>query len=235
MYLRRLLVLPRAQGRRGKTSDPPPPPCAPNPANRARRRRYGPRPRTTNSSKRGRQHRSSTGACGQGQARHSRVTRHASQAPPACTPRPPVPRAPHIQARRHLPPACATTEYGGGQQSARPWDRTTAIRLPSCVSTRTCADRGPGRPAQALTQTKPTPPLVPPVSWTRGRRCWLRGGGGPPRSHHLLPLVQETVPGETQSTLVEGIMTLAEKNPKIRTQSRCWTWRRETRSSGGGL
>ena len=65
----------------------------------------------------------------QGQARHSRVTRHAPQAPPACTPRPPAPRAPHTQARRHLPPVCATTGYGGGQQSGRPWDRTTAIRL----------------------------------------------------------------------------------------------------------
>ena len=74
-------------------------------------------------------HWSGTGASGQGQARRSRVTRHALRAPPACTPRPPAPRAPHTQARRHLPPVCATTGYGGGQQSGRPWDRTTAIRL----------------------------------------------------------------------------------------------------------
>ena len=69
------------------------------------------------------------GASGQGQARRSRVTCHALQAPPTCTPHPPAPRAPHTQARRHLPPVCATTGYGGGQQSGRPWDRTTAIRL----------------------------------------------------------------------------------------------------------
>ena len=125
-----------SQGTPGSTQRPPPP---------CRWRRW-----------------SSTGACGQGQARHSRVTRHASQAPPACTPRPPAPRAPHTQARRHLPPVCATAGYGGGQQSGRPWDRTTAIRLPRCVSTRTCADRGPGRPAQALTQTKPNPPCRRP-------------------------------------------------------------------------
>ena len=29
-------------------------------------------------------------------------------------------RAPHTQARRHLPPACATAGYGGGHQSGRP-------------------------------------------------------------------------------------------------------------------
>ena len=69
------------------------------------------------------------GARGQGQARRGRVTRHALQAPPACTPHPLAPRAPHTQARRHLPPVCATTGYEGGQQSGRPWDRTTAIRL----------------------------------------------------------------------------------------------------------
>ena len=41
-------------------------------------------------------HRSGTGASGQGQARRSRVTRHALRAPPACTPRPPCPaRATH--------------------------------------------------------------------------------------------------------------------------------------------
>ena len=91
------------------------------------------------------------------------MTRHASQAPPACTPRPPAPRAPYTQARRHLPPACATAGYGGGQQSGRPWDRTTATRLPSSVGTRTRADRGPGRPAQALTQTKPNPLAQPPA------------------------------------------------------------------------
>ena len=78
---------------------------------------------------RNQKHWSGTGASGQGQARRSRVTRHALRAPPACTPRPPAPRAPHTQARRHLPPVCATTGYGGGQQSGRPWDRTTAIRL----------------------------------------------------------------------------------------------------------
>ena len=42
---------------------------------------------------------------------------------------PPNPTPPHTQARRHLPPVCATAGYGGGQQSGRPWDRTTAIRL----------------------------------------------------------------------------------------------------------
>ena len=74
-------------------------------------------------------HWSGTSASGQGQARRSRVTRHALRAPPACTPPPPAPCAPHTQARRHPPPVCATTGYGGGQQSGRPWDRTTATRL----------------------------------------------------------------------------------------------------------
>ena len=96
----------------------------------------------------------------QGQARHSRVTRQAPQAPLACTPRPPALRAPHKQARRHLPPVCATTGYGGGQQSGRPWDRTTAIRLaPSCRHKGECRPwawaSGTGLDPN---QTKPPPP-----------------------------------------------------------------------------
>ena len=98
----------------------PPPPDAPPPqAARARwwrtlvhtRRPHEQRDATTSGDTDGpsrsggnQKHWSGTGASGQGQARRSRVTRHALRAPPACTPRPPAPRAPHTQARRHLPP-----------------------------------------------------------------------------------------------------------------------------------
>ena len=54
----------------------------------------------------------------------------APHAPPP--PRPkgtPAARTPHTQARRYLPPVCATAGFRGCQQSGTPWDRGSRERL----------------------------------------------------------------------------------------------------------
>ena len=96
------------------------------------------------------------------------TTPHARRPPPP-PPRPkgtPAARTPHTQARRYLPPACATAGFGGCQQSGMAWDSDSREQRPGApkpVESRrySCGDRGPGRPGEALTQTKPTPPPPP--------------------------------------------------------------------------
>ena len=104
-----------------------------------------------------------TSGSSQGQARPSRVTRRASPPPPA---RPPytLTRTPtHTQARRHLPPACASAGYGGRQQSGRPCDRTAGSRPAQSRGAGKDARGGSGRPGEAFTQPNPTLPPLPSI------------------------------------------------------------------------
>ena len=111
------------------------------------------------------------------------MTRRASPPPPA---RPPytLTRAPtHTQARRHLPPACASAGYGGRQQSGRPCDRTAGSRPTQSRGAGKDARGGSGRLGEAFTQPNPTPPRTPPSWGATGaalRPPRSRGGAPPP-------------------------------------------------------
>ena len=72
------------------------------------------------------------------------------------TPRPPAPRAPHTQASPSR--VCHRGGTGAVNSPAGLGTGQPRFAQPSRVGTKASADRGPGRPAQALTQTKPNPP-----------------------------------------------------------------------------